>query len=408
MILFRIAWRNLWRHRRRTLITASGMAMAMGLVISMSALQDGMFDMMADVMVRQQLGHAQVNHPDWPGRQQMYDTVPGSLVEAIQSLPETTGASGRMFAFGLAASETKAGGARYVGIDPQDDLAITDLAQNLVQGVFLADEPAGQVVIGEAMARDLDIELGEELVFLGQAADGSMANELLTVVGTYSTGIDQMDKSGAYLHLADLQRILALEDQVHQILVVGEDMNHSAEISAAVAAIANGDGIEVRAWEDADPAMAQMMGMRDASLFIMLFIIFSVAGLAVLNTNLMSVFERTKEFGVLRAIGMTRSRMMALVIIESVLLTAVATVFGLMLGGFLDWLLVVYGFPYETADGKGFSWQGVTFPTRFYGTVRPFPFVVTTIFVFFVAIFAAIWPGLRAALLRPVQAMREV
>jgi ABC-type lipoprotein release transport system permease subunit len=354
------------------------------------------------------LGHAQVNHPDWPGRQQMYDTVPGSLVEAIQSLPETTGASGRMFAFGLAASETKAGGARYVGIDPQDDLAITDLAQNLVQGVFLADEPAGQVVIGEAMARDLDIELGEELVFLGQAADGSMANELLTVVGTYSTGIDQMDKSGAYLHLADLQRILALEDQVHQILVVGEDMNHSAEISAAVAAIANGDGIEVRAWEDADPAMAQMMGMRDASLFIMLFIIFSVAGLAVLNTNLMSVFERTKEFGVLRAIGMTRSRMMALVIIESVLLTAVATVFGLMLGGFLDWLLVVYGFPYETADGKGFSWQGVTFPTRFYGTVRPFPFVVTTIFVFFVAIFAAIWPGLRAALLRPVQAMREV
>jgi ABC-type lipoprotein release transport system permease subunit len=408
MTLLRIAWRNLWRHRRRTLITASGMAIAMGLVISMSAMQDGMFEMMADVMIRQQLGHVQVNHPDWAGRRQMYDTVPENLVERIQALPEATGASGRMFSFGLAASETTSGGARYVGIDPKDDLVITDLSLNRVRGEFLAEEPAGQVVIGEAMARELGLNPGDELVFLGQAADGSMANELLKVVGTYSTGIDQMDKSGAYMHLADLQRILALEDQVHQILVVGEGLDASAELAAAVAAIAAEDGAQVRSWQEADPAMAKMMGMQDASLFIMLFILFSVAGLAVLNTNLMTVFERTRELGVLRAIGLTRTKMMLLVILESVLLTAVATVFGLLLAGFLDWLLVEYGFPYETAEGKGFSWQGVTFPTRFYGSIRPFPFVVTTVFVFFVAIGAAIWPALRAALLRPVQAMREV
>ena len=210
MTLLMIAWRNLWRHRRRTLITASGMAMAMGLVISMSGMQDGMFDMMADVMIRQQVGHTQVNHPDWPGRQQMYDTVPGSLVAAIDALPESKGASARMFSFGLAASETTSAGARYVGIDPADDRAITDLSQNVERGRFIADDPAGEVVIGEAMARELEVDPGDELVFLGQAADGSTANELLTIVGTYSTGVDQMDKSGAYLHIADLQRILAL------------------------------------------------------------------------------------------------------------------------------------------------------------------------------------------------------
>ncbi len=409
MTLLRIAWRNLWRHKRRTLITASGMAIAMGLVISMSALQDGMFDMMADVMIRQQLGHAQVNHPEWPGKQSMYDTVPSSLVDGIQALPEVTGASGRMFSFGLAASETKAGGARYVGIDPADDRAITDLSANLVDGAFLGDAAKGEVLIGQAMAKELELAIGEELVFLGQAADGSTANELLTVVGTYSTGVDQMDKTGAYMHVGDLQRILALDGQVHQILVVGEHMDLSAEIAAAVSGIVeDGEHTQVRAWEDADPAMAQMMGMRDASLFVMLFIIFSVAGLAVLNTNLMTVFERTRELGVLRAIGMTRSKMMALVILESVLLTSVAVVFGIALGGFLDWLLIEYGFPYETEVGKGFSWQGITFPTRFYGTVRPFPFIVTTCFVFFVAVAAAIWPAIRAALLRPVQAMREV
>ncbi len=406
MTLVRIAWRNLWRHRRRTLITASGMAIAMGLVISMSSMQDGMFDMMADIMVRQQLGHAQANHPDWPGREQMYDTVPGELVDRFAGLPEVTGASGRMFTFGLAASDTTSVGARYVGIDPVADLAITDRSQNVVTGEYLSPEAAGEVVIGDAMAKELELKLGEELIFLGQAADGSMANELLKVVGTYSTGLDQMDKTGAYLHVADLQRILALEDQVHQILVVGEDMNESAAITAAVAGAA-GEGVQVRSWEEADPTMAQMMGMRDVSLFFMLFIIFSVAGLAILNTNLMTVFERTRELGVLRAIGMTRTKMMSLVILESILLTAVATAIGLALGAVGVWLLVEYGFPYETAEGKGFSWQGVTFPTRFYGAVRPFPFVVTTIFVFMVSIAAAIWPAARAALLRPVQAMRE-
>jgi len=192
-------------------------------------------------------------------------------------------------------------------------------------------------------------------------------------------------------------------------VVVGEDMSTSAVLAAAISGLATDpEHTQVRAWEEADPAMAQMMGMRDASLFIMLFIIFSVAGLAVLNTNLMTVFERTRELGVLRAIGLSRRRMMLLVILESILLTAVAVAFGLTLGGFLDWLLVEYGFPYETAEGKGFSWQGITFPTRFYGTVRAFPFVVTTVFVFFVAIFAAIWPAARAARLRPVEAMREV
>jgi ABC-type lipoprotein release transport system permease subunit len=406
MTLVRIAWRNLWRHRRRTLITASGMAIAMGLVISMSAMQDGMFDMMADIMVRQQLGHAQVNHPDWPGREQMYDTVSSDLVERIQELPETTGASGRMFTFGLAASDTTSLGARYVGIDPVADLAITDRSQSLVRGAYLSPAPAGEVVIGEAMAKELELDIGGELIFLGQAADGSTANELLKVVGTYSTGVDQMDKTGAYMHVGDLQRILALEGQVHQILVVGENLNKSAEVAAAVSTFSN-ETTQVRSWEEADPAMAQMMGMRDVSLFMMLFIIFSVAGLAVLNTNLMTVFERTRELGVLRAIGMSRGKMMALVILESILLTAVATVLGLALAGFLDYLLVTVGFPYETADGKGFSWQGVTFPTRFYGAVRPFPFIVTTVFVFIVSIVAAIWPAARAALLRPVQAMRE-
>jgi ABC-type antimicrobial peptide transport system permease subunit len=150
-----------------------------------------------------------------------------------------------------------------------------------------------------------------------------------------------------------------------------------------------------------------MMGMRDVGLYILLFIVFTVAGLAVLNTMLMTVFERTCELGVLRALGMGRLQMMLLVVFECILLTAIATLIGLLIGGVLDWLLLDYGFPYETAEGKGLSWQGVTFPPVIKGLFRIEPVVITVVFMNMVAVVAAVWPAIRAARLRPVEAMRQ-
>jgi ABC-type lipoprotein release transport system permease subunit len=295
-----------------------------------------------------------------------------------------------------------------VGLEPAADRAISDFSSQLVRGRFLEEGGLGEVVIGEMMAVDLELDVGEELLLLGQAADGSMATELLKVVGTFHTGADQMDRSGAYVHLSTLQAALALEGQVHQVLIVGAGLESSAALTEVVSAeLSNTEGIQVRSWEEAEPSTAQMLGMRDVGLYIMLFIVFTVAGLAVLNTMLMTVFERTGDLGVLRALGMGRLQMMLLVVLESLLLTAVATLFGLMFGGFLDWLLLEYGFPYETADGKGISWNGVTFPPVIKGAFRIEPVVITVVFMNAVAFFAAVWPAIRAARLRPVEAMRQ-
>ena len=410
MLLVRIAWRNLWRYKRRTLITASGMAVAMSLVLAIACMQDGMFEMMNDVLVRQTLGHAQVVHPKWPTSQLMHDTVDADIVSKATALPEVTGASGRMFVYALAASETTSVGARFIGIDPKADRIITDYDQQIVagKGRFLGEGAAGEVVIGADLAKELGLETGEELLFLGQAADGGMATELLEIVGIFRSGLDQLDRSGAYVHLSTLQTLLALEGQVHQIMLVGEHLSGSTALRDAVRGeLGESEAIEVRDWQDADPNLAKMMGMKDVGLYIMLFIMFSVAGLGVLSTMLMSVFERTRELGVLRSIGMSRLRMMTMVILESIMLTAVASALGLLLGGFLDWLLIEYGFPYATPDGKGVSFMGVTFPPRFYGVITLKPIVITLVFMNAVAFLAALWPALRVARLRPVEAMRE-
>ncbi len=150
-----------------------------------------------------------------------------------------------------------------------------------------------------------------------------------------------------------------------------------------------------------------MMGMRDVGLFIMLAIVFSVAGLSVLNTMLMTVFERSRELGVLRAIGMSRLSMMTLVVLESLMLAAVATSVGLALGAFLDFLLIEYGLPYETAEGEGLSWQGITFPPVIKGAFNLRPVVITVLFLNVVAVLAALWPAYRVARVEPVEAMRK-
>jgi len=256
------------------------------------------------------------------------------------------------------------------------------------------------------MARELELGLGDDLVFLGQAADGSTANELLSVVGIFSTGLNQMDRSGAYMHLADMQRLLALEGQVHQILVVGDSLDDASELAAAARDQFEGrEGLGVWSWQEADPATAQMMAMRDVGLIVMLVIVFSVAGLSVLNTMLMTVFERTRELGVLRALGMSRVAMMSLVVLEALLLAFVATGLGLAIGGLFDFLLIEYGFPYETTEGKGLSWQGITFPPAIYGVFALRPILITVGFLNGVAILAAIWPAIRVARLKPIEAM---
>ena len=408
MGLARIAWRNLWRHKRRTLITAAGMGLAMGFVLGIACMQDGMFNTMADVMIRQKSGHVQLSHPDWPSQQLMYDTLPQKTVSTVQDTAGAVGAVGRLFAYGLAASEDSSLGARYVGLEPKAERKVRPFEDNITKGRWLGTAAAGEVVIGAEMARELDLDIGGELVFLGQAADGSMANELLTVVGMFSTGINQMDRSGAYLHLTDMQRILALDEQVHQVLVVGEDFERADGLALAVRGqVDDMDGVLVRTWKDADPTTAQMMGMRDVGLFIMLAIVFSVAGLSVLNTMLMTVFERSRELGVLRAIGMSRFSMMMLVVLESLMLAAVATSVGLALGAFLDFLVIEYGIAYETAEGEGLSWQGITFPPVIKGAFSLRPVVITVLFLNVVAVLAALWPAYRVARVEPVEAMRK-
>lgn len=407
--LFAVAWRNLWRHRRRTLITATAMGVGVAMCMATIALQDGMFLQMFDVMVTDTLGHVQLHHPDYPGKKRLHDTLKdgAALIEQAEAVEGVEGTAPRLMAFALAGGADKSSGAQIMGVSPAREDALTGISEKLTGGAWLPAEPGLKVVVGHELAKDLKLTVGDELVLVGQDAYGGMANDLFEVVGIARTGKTAMDRGGVWVHLTDLQTFQALDDQLHELLIVGEDAEEAAQLKEQVVAMAAADGALVQTWREADPPTASMMDSSDASAFILLFVVLSVSALGILNTMLMSVFERMKEFGVLRALGLRPGKLIQVVVLESLLLASIATGIGLALGGALDAYLVIYGIDFSASSGEGFSFAGLTLDPVIHGTVRPGGILITVAAVVICTLAAAIWPAMRAARLEPVDAMRE-
>jgi ABC-type lipoprotein release transport system permease subunit len=406
--LVRVAWRNLWRHARRSLITAGAMAMGVALCMFMLAYSDGIYRQMFDVLVSRKLGHVQVHHPDYPKKKAVHQILPEGLafLPRIDALPLTEVAAPRLYVYGLLASEKTSQGGQLMGIDAAREASVSGLEAYLVAGTY--EVGANRALIGEGLGRTLAIGVGDELIAIVQAADGSMGNELFTVSGVVKTGSAALDQLGAVVSLDDLGRIATLEGQIHEIVILSKDPEAAQELADGVEALPGVSDKLVRAWFEADPTTAQMMKLQDTGAFVMLFFVFALASFGVLNTMLMAVFERTRELGVLRALGVTPGQLVLMVLLESAFLGGLASLGGGVLGGLLDAYIVFHGVDVSGGEGGGFEYEGVVFDPVVHGVVRPAGVAGTLAMVFLMSVLASLWPAFRASRLRPVGAMREV
>lgn len=406
-MLFTIAWRNLWRQKRRSLVTS--MALAIGVALSMAVIcfQDGFYGVMNRVMIEQRLGHVQMHHADYPGRRSMHDTLgdAAARVESLQANESVGQVTGRLRGQGLIGGENKAEGGEVIGIEPKLEDAFTNLSEMVVEGRFLGAEPAQEILLGKILATTIDVRLGDSIVILTQSADGSMGNDLYTLVGLVSTGNLAVDRYGGYMHLADLQELLVLEDSLHEItLTAASGQKDEAGALAAVLEEQVGEDVLVRTWEEIDPQVAEMMKMQSiANGFILCFVL-GAAGFVVLNTMLMAVYERTREIGVLMSLGMRPNRVVRLVLTEAFCLSILSLAIGMSIGGLFDWYLVTQGV--NLLEGN-MEFMGVIMPGTMYGVVTTEAIVQTMVAGILFSLIAAAWPSWRASRLRPVEAMRQ-
>ena len=228
--LLKIAWRNLYRQGRRTVITATAMSVGAGLCIAATALTDGMYVDMFDSMVTQNTGHVQIHAPEYPAQKSIYETLDeAKTLATLDGLPEEShlqAAAPRTYGFALLSSKEKASGGQIRGVLPAREKQVTDLQSDLKSGVYLEDEANGGILLGDGLADTLKVKVGDEVVAVTQAADGSLGNALYTVVGTFHSGNTMLDRGGALLHIRDLQELLALPGQIHEVAARADHRKH--------------------------------------------------------------------------------------------------------------------------------------------------------------------------------------
>lgn len=418
-MILRVAWRNLWRRRKRTLLTSLAMGVGVALSMATMSLQKGVYLEVFDEMVTDSLGHVQLHHPNYPQHNRMHETIPHAeaLARAAEKVKGASLSVQRLFTAALAGGLERSAGALVTGVEPEREARLSELDREVTEGRWLASQAQGEAVVGYKLAQELKLSVGQELALIGQDNFGGMASELFKVVGLVSSGAVEMDEAGVWVHLHDAQALLALEGQAHEVLVVGrgeavaEDLTALKALKAQISDLEGGSefsvqGLSVRTWREARPSLGQMMDTQRASSLIMLMVVLAVSALGVLNTMLMAVFERSKELGLMLALGVSPARVGAMVVSEALLLASLSAVVGGALGGALNLYLARVGVDFSV-NGEGLSYGGIRLSPVIKGVWSWSDVGVALSALMIVTLVASLWPALKAARTHPITSLKE-
>lgn len=401
MNLFKLAWRNVWRNKRRTVATVSAMTLALLIMILYSGIVEGYLYTMERNILDFEVGDIQVFPPGYRKSPSIYERIENedTLIDTLQQ--QGFKASARLLGNGLAAAGDSSAGVLIRGIDPASDSEVSFIFKRIFKGSWLDANAPHEVVIGRRLAKTLNVKVGKEIVILAQGTDGSMANEIYTVRGILAGVGDGMDRAGVFVTHGAFRELMVLPEGVHQIIVRRPlDMDLEASKKAVEKSASNRD---VKTWKELMPTLASMNESTQSVMMIMFLIVYIAIGSVILNAMLMAVFERVKEFGVLKAIGMGPMSVLRLILLESALQTGVALVFGLLLSLPFNWLLVTYGI--NLGGDNGISVAGMVLDSHVYSRVSPSTYTGPIVTLLFIVFFAVLYPAVKAAVIEPVKAI---
>lgn len=401
----KLALRNLSQRPARTALTASMIVIGVVLAIWMMGTATGSYDLMIDGTTRGFLGHFQVTKGDYHDDPTLYKTVddPMPLVEALSAVEGVQGVTTRIESGGLLALENRTVATGLLGVDPIRESQTTTLADNIAEGRWLptgeiAEDESYPIVVGRGVANRLEATIGAELSFVGQGADGSIAAELFTVVGIYDGGSRNVDRSLAMVRIDHAQELLVLAGRVHRIVGTVDNSRALPQVMARMPSVP--EPLQLADWVALNPELFELIKMDRESGTLMLWIVILVVVLGVANTMAMSVFERTRELGVMLALGTSPRRVVSVVLWEVGWLSTLAVALGIVLGALaVRYTNIPLPEPLEMA--------GVVF-THITGVNTWAWTVLNPLWVIVASLVSGLLPARRAARLNPVEAIRGI
>lgn len=403
-MLATLAWRNVWRNKLRSGIMIAAMIFGLLGVILMVGFVQAMTDSMVDNAIRYQTAHLQVHNSDFLLNEELNAWLPEAddLAETISRQEGVEAVTVRQVVDGMLASAASTRGVRINGITAADEIRVTALAESIIEGAMLPERGRNPILVSRRNADKLNLRVGSKVVLTFTSIDGDVAGAAFRVAGLFKTPASGFDDSNVFVRRSDLSRFTGLA-QAHEIAIRIASDRQLAPLQSAITRLVDQRGA-VRNWGEVQPVLAAMTGSMDITNAIVSGVFIAALGFGIINIMMMSVFERTREFGVLMAIGMTRGRVLRLIIFEAVLLGGVGGLFGLLASRLMLAITDRTGLPFgAVAEGLGvYGVDSVLYPSV------PWPFYLqVAAMVLFVSLLAALYPARQILKKRPHEALAE-
>ena len=402
MKMVKISWRNLWRNATRTNITVTAVALCVAILIIFQALIIGLIEKAVSNTTNLLVGEVQIHAKGYLDDRSIYKSL--ANIEEVRAFAKENniGIVERSYGFGLISSGKKSAGTQFWGINPESELKYFDFANNIDAGKFLSEASLKKVVLGKKLARSLAADIGTELVVFVQGADGSLGNDLFYVAGILKNVADDIDRGAAMILKDDFDILFSTNNIVHEIALNSKGKFEAEEMQKNISLRLKDES--VMTWKQLMPFIDSMVDQMSAFMLTIFSLIFTVAAsLGVMNTLLMSTYDRMKEFGVIRAIGATPWRIIKQVSMEAVLLTALASIIGVIIGLSVSLYLQVYGIDFS--DKGNLSFGGVVLDPVWKASVSFKIVLLPVVLMFVTSIAASLYPASIAARIKPVEAI---
>jgi len=403
-MLFKLAWKNVWRNRLRSGIMVAAMVFGLLGVILMVGFVKALTDNMLENAIKYQTAHLQIHNPDFLVNEELDAWLPraDALAGAIQDIPGVDGVTVRHVVDGMLASAASTRGVRINGIIVADEVAVTSLAESLVEGGLLTEKGRNPIMVSQRSAKKLNLRIGSKVVLTFSDLEGEVSGAAFRVCGFFNTPSSGFDESNVYVRRADLTAYTGL-NQSHEIAVRLADGDNIDALKPDVKEVVGGQGI-VQDWGEVQPVLAALKGTMNLSNNIVIGVFVVALGFGIINIMLMSVFERTREFAMLMAVGMTGGKVLRLVVMESLMLGGVGSVLGLAASSLMIAITGKVGLPFgRMAEGLGaFGVDTVLYPEVTMAT-----YLGTLAMLLVTSVLAALYPARQILKKRLSEALAE-
>lgn len=401
----RLAWRNIWRNKLRSLIITTSVALGVMAGIFILAIYQGMIQSRIRTIIEDEVSHLQIHHPTFKNDFKAQFTISQgiNLVEKIQQMKEVDCISPRLITRGMLGTATGSAGVEIRGVLPENENLISRLAEKIIEGTYFTGNRRNEILVGKSLAKKKGLKLRSKVVLTFTDKDNTITSGAFRIVGLYQSSNTALDESIVYVYKPDLARLLNLDEEIHQIAIVLKGDEFVAPLYKGLSS--SYPNLLIETWRQIAPETELLITVSNQSNFIILIIIMLTLAFGIINTMLMAILERIKEIGMMIALGMTKIRLFLLVLLETTFLTVIGTPFGICLAWLLTWYFSQVGLDttaWAEAMMSDYGFEKIIYPR--------FPdqqLVKMVVLVGGTAIFSSIIPAIRALKMEPADALRK-